>query len=254
MRLNKYHFGREYICKWCPAKFLQKERLDSHMLEGNHLIKFFCQCCHQMLDFRSIQSIQKHVSVRTSRMGHRATCKSPLSREWISSGTNLDKIKKEIIAIGLKKGEEEMWKNYLEQERLQIMNNQEEERERQRREAEEAEAVEAEQERQAEEEEELQILCGVNTALKRALKAAAAEATLPVASPKDEGLCAVALYDYQAEDEDEISFDCNDIISNIQKLKIGSNIQKPPTFVGYWFGKCKGKFGLFPANYVDLKK
>ena len=48
--------------------------------------------------------------------------------------------------------------------------------------------------------------------------AAAAAATVPVTSPTDEGLCAVALYDYQAAAEDEISFDPNDIISNIEMV------------------------------------
>ena len=90
-----------------------------------------------------------------------------------------------------------------------------EERERQRREAEEAEAAEAERKRRAalqqqEEEEERQR--------HEQEMAAAAAATVPVTSPTDEGLCAVALYDYQAAAEDEISFDPNDIISNIEMV------------------------------------
>ena len=89
-----------------------------------------------------------------------------------------------------------------------------EERERQRREAEEAEAAEAERKRRAalqqQEEEERQR--------HEQEMAAAAAATVPVTSPTDEGLCAVALYDYQAAAEDEISFDPNDIISNIEMV------------------------------------
>ena len=91
-----------------------------------------------------------------------------------------------------------------------------EERERQRREAEEAEAAEAERKRRAalqqQEEEERQRLRHEQE------MAAAAAATVPVTSPTDEGLCAVALYDYQAAAEDEISFDPNDIISNIEMV------------------------------------
>ena len=49
-------------------------------------------------------------------------------------------------------------------------------------------------------------------------QAAAAAAAAPVTSPTDEGLCAVALYDYQAAAEDEISFDPNDTITNIEMV------------------------------------
>lgn len=52
---------------------------------------------------------------------------------------------------------------------------------------------------------------------------------------------AVALYDYQANDTDEISFDPNDLITDIVQIDDG-----------WWQGRCKGYFGLFPANYVQL--
>ncbi len=58
---------------------------------------------------------------------------------------------------------------------------------------------------------------------------------------KGSGLTAIALYDYQATDIDEISFDPNDLITDIVKID-----------EGWWQGFCKGKFGLFPANYVEL--
>lgn len=57
---------------------------------------------------------------------------------------------------------------------------------------------------------------------------------------KGSGLTAIALYDYQATDLDEISFDPNDLITDIVKIDDG-----------WWQGFCKGKFGLFPANYVQ---
>merc|ERR1712156_1202000 len=57
------------------------------------------------------------------------------------------------------------------------------------------------------------------------------------------GITAIALYDYQAMAEDEISFDPNDIISNIEMVD-----------EGWWIGECHGKFGLFPANYVEILK
>ena len=55
------------------------------------------------------------------------------------------------------------------------------------------------------------------------------------------GICAVALYDYQGDGDDEISFDPNDTITHIEMVD-----------EGWWKGQCHGKVGLFPANYVKL--
>ncbi|XP_067414090.1 hematopoietic lineage cell-specific protein [Emydura macquarii macquarii] len=55
------------------------------------------------------------------------------------------------------------------------------------------------------------------------------------------GTSAVALYDYQGEGDDEISFDPNDIITHIETVD-----------EGWWRGCCHGRVGLFPANYVKL--
>lgn len=41
--------------------------------------------------------------------------------------------------------------------------------------------------------------------------------------------------------DDEISFDPDDKITNIEKVD-----------EGWWTGTCHGKNGLFPANYVQL--
>lgn len=57
----------------------------------------------------------------------------------------------------------------------------------------------------------------------------------------DTGIHAVALYDYQAADEDEISFDPEDLITHIEMID-----------EGWWRGLCKNRYGLFPANYVQL--
>ncbi|XP_026579915.1 hematopoietic lineage cell-specific protein-like isoform X2 [Pseudonaja textilis] len=54
-------------------------------------------------------------------------------------------------------------------------------------------------------------------------------------------LSALALYDYQGEGEDEISFDPGDIITSIEQVD-----------EGWWRGSCHGRVGLFPANYVEL--
>ncbi|VVC36286.1 Hypothetical protein CINCED_3A023461 [Cinara cedri] len=56
------------------------------------------------------------------------------------------------------------------------------------------------------------------------------------------GIRAEALYDYQAADDTEISFDPGDIICHIDKID-----------QGWWQGLSPdGTFGLFPANYVQL--
>uniref|UniRef100_A0A8C3TAN3 Hematopoietic lineage cell-specific protein n=1 Tax=Chelydra serpentina TaxID=8475 RepID=A0A8C3TAN3_CHESE len=57
----------------------------------------------------------------------------------------------------------------------------------------------------------------------------------------DAGISAVALYDYQGEGDDEISFDPNDTITHIEIVD-----------EGWWRGHCHGRVGLFPANYVKL--
>ncbi|XP_042225696.1 src substrate cortactin-like isoform X9 [Homarus americanus] len=55
------------------------------------------------------------------------------------------------------------------------------------------------------------------------------------------GVTAYALFDYQAADTDEISFDPDDILTNIEMID-----------EGWWRGWCNGQYGLFPANYVHL--
>ncbi|XP_016041777.1 src substrate cortactin isoform X4 [Erinaceus europaeus] len=57
------------------------------------------------------------------------------------------------------------------------------------------------------------------------------------------GITAIALYDYQAAGDDEISFDPDDVVTNIEMVDDG-----------WWRGLCRGRFGLFPANYVELRQ
>ena len=58
----------------------------------------------------------------------------------------------------------------------------------------------------------------------------------------EHGLCARALFDYQAADDTEISFDPSEIVSNIERID-----------EGWWQGVGpSGDYGLFPANYVEL--
>ncbi|XP_041820281.1 hematopoietic lineage cell-specific protein isoform X2 [Chelmon rostratus] len=55
------------------------------------------------------------------------------------------------------------------------------------------------------------------------------------------GQRAVAIYDYEGEADDEISFNPDDIITNIEMID-----------EGWWKGQCHGRIGLFPAAYVQL--
>ncbi|XP_046879208.1 src substrate protein p85-like [Hypomesus transpacificus] len=57
------------------------------------------------------------------------------------------------------------------------------------------------------------------------------------------GLTAVAIYDYQGEADDEISFNPDDMITNIEMVD-----------EGWWRGQCHGRFGLFPATFVQLQQ
>lgn len=56
-----------------------------------------------------------------------------------------------------------------------------------------------------------------------------------------QGICARAIYDYQAADDTEITFDPDDIITGIEMIDDG-----------WWRGfGPDGHFGMFPANYVE---
>ncbi|KAL7848106.1 hypothetical protein AOLI_G00228240 [Acnodon oligacanthus] len=57
-----------------------------------------------------------------------------------------------------------------------------------------------------------------------------------------QGVCVRALYDYQAVDETEITFEPGDVITEVEMLDEG------------WWQGCApdGHHGMFPANYVEL--
>ncbi len=63
----------------------------------------------------------------------------------------------------------------------------------------------------------------------------------PAGAPaKSSKVMVKALYDHDAEAEDELSFKTGDEIEVIE-----SNDD------GWWTGKCHGKTGMFPVNYVQ---
>uniref|UniRef100_A0A672P8V2 Drebrin-like protein B n=1 Tax=Sinocyclocheilus grahami TaxID=75366 RepID=A0A672P8V2_SINGR len=59
---------------------------------------------------------------------------------------------------------------------------------------------------------------------------------------ENQNICARAIYDYQALDDTEITFDPDDIITGIEMID-----------EGWWRGYSPdGHYGMFPANYVEL--
>ena len=46
-----------------------------------------------------------------------------------------------------------------------------------------------------------------------------------------------------AADDDELTFDPEEVITNIEQID-----------PGWWRGTCRGKTGIFPANYVELQE
>ncbi|KAL2757572.1 hypothetical protein ACRALDRAFT_2100589 [Sodiomyces alcalophilus JCM 7366] len=63
----------------------------------------------------------------------------------------------------------------------------------------------------------------------------------PAAASASQGRTATALYDYEAAEDNELSFNENDKITNIEFPD-----------EDWWFGQSGNKQGLFPANYVEL--
>lgn len=68
----------------------------------------------------------------------------------------------------------------------------------------------------------------------------------PEPDSKGSGLMARTLYDYQASESDELTFDVDDLITNIEKID-------PGWFKGtITYRDGRKQVGLFPANYVRL--
>jgi hypothetical protein len=63
---------------------------------------------------------------------------------------------------------------------------------------------------------------------------------LSVSSVTNKRLSVRALYDHEAEEEDELNFKAGDAVEVVEKLE-----------GGWWRGSCRGKEGLFPSNYVQ---
>ncbi|CAB4411971.1 unnamed protein product [Rhizophagus irregularis] len=66
----------------------------------------------------------------------------------------------------------------------------------------------------------------------------------PPMPPRKKLETAIAAYDFQGEQDDDLSFSKGDIIIIIKKTD---------SINDWWVGKCNGKEGNFPANYVEQK-
>ncbi|KAF4449323.1 hypothetical protein F53441_7373 [Fusarium austroafricanum] len=69
------------------------------------------------------------------------------------------------------------------------------------------------------------------------------EPQAPAATSADAGHTAVALYDYEAAEDNELSFPEDATITNLEFPD-----------EDWWFGHYAGQAGLFPANYVQLNQ
>jgi len=66
----------------------------------------------------------------------------------------------------------------------------------------------------------------------------------PTPEAVDEGITAIAAYDYQASEDNELSFAEGDRITEIEAASDD-----------WWQGKDQhGNIGLFPANYVEIQE
>ena len=57
------------------------------------------------------------------------------------------------------------------------------------------------------------------------------------------GFTATAVYEYEATGDDELAFGEGEVIINIEVID-----------EGWWRGECNGRYGLFPANYVQANQ
>lgn len=85
----------------------------------------------------------------------------------------------------------------------------------------------------------------------------------PAPKPKPRSPQCRALYAYDAQDTDELSFNAEDVIEILSEgttAELVWSCGNPLTHVllliladpsGWWFGRLRGREGMFPGNYVE---
>lgn len=86
----------------------------------------------------------------------------------------------------------------------------------------------------------------------------------PAPKPKPRSPQCRALYAYDAQDTDELSFNAEDVIEilsegNTTAVLVWTLLEpthQPVLLVpadpsGWWFGRLRGREGMFPGNYVE---
>lgn len=79
----------------------------------------------------------------------------------------------------------------------------------------------------------------------------------PAPTASEGGATATALYDYEAGEDNELSFPEDAVITNIVSVsdqRSCSQLMKRQTFPDedWWHGEYGGRSGLFPANYTKI--
>lgn len=82
----------------------------------------------------------------------------------------------------------------------------------------------------------------------------------PAPKPKPRSPQCRALYAYDAQDTDELSFNAEDVIEILSEgrtTEVVWSCGKPTNTCvladpsGWWFGRLRGREGMFPGNYVE---
>lgn len=69
---------RRLKCKYCPATYARREKLEKHMESGKHHVEYYCINCKQNLIFKSLKAKEEHFKVihRKGKAHYLMSCKN----------------------------------------------------------------------------------------------------------------------------------------------------------------------------------